>query len=81
MASAQRETETAQREMASAQRETEIAQREMASAQRETETAQAAAQAAMAQNRQAMLNLLATGIPPAQVAAAFGLAIDDLPCP
>jgi Uma2 family endonuclease len=64
-----------------AQRETETAQREIEVAQREIETAQAAAQTAMAQNRQAMLNLLATGIPPAQVAAAFGLAIDDLPCP
>ena len=76
---AQREAEIAQREAEIAQREAEIAQREVETAQREVETAQVAVQAAIAQNRQAMLNLLAGGMSPAQVAAAFGIVIDDLP--
>jgi Uma2 family endonuclease len=50
-----------------------------AAAQREIETAQVSAQAAIAQNRQAITNLLAAGIAPEQVAAAFGMAIEDLP--
>ena len=43
------------------------------------QAAAAAAQAAIAQNRQAIVNLLATGMSPEHVAAAFGMAIDDLP--
>jgi Uma2 family endonuclease len=44
-----------------------------------TAAATAAIAAVSAQNRQAIINLLATGMPPAQVAAIFGIAIGDLP--
>ncbi len=44
----------------------------------ETQLAETATQTAIAQNRQAIANLLSAGISPEQVAAAFGISIDEL---
>jgi len=44
-----------------------------------TNEAIAAKNMLIAQNRQAIMNLLASGMPPEQVAAVFGISIDELP--